>query len=238
MPADVLAAMLRSDATAPRITQYDDTDSPTKGERLEFSAKVLANWVSKAANLLQDEFDVSVGTSVRLALPAHWRTAYWALAVWSVGATVVLGPPGSGPGPVPDPDDLTLTVTDDPDLAGAADPAVLVTLAGLARRATVEVSPGVVDEAKELATFADAFTAWDEASPSDTALVSATGSTAYADLVGHHAEGRFHLLDPDAESFLRTCLSVWAAGGSLVLTRGRPSAATLAQRLASEHCMP
>lgn len=231
MPTDVLAAMFRSDATAPRITQYDDTDSPTRGERIEISAKVLANWVAKAANLLQDEFDVSVGTSVRLALPAHWRTAYWALAVWSVGATVVLGTPED----VPDCDDLTLTITDDPVLAAEADPAVLVTLAGLARRASVDVPAGVMDEAKELATFPDAFDAWDTPDPSDTALLTATGTTAYAEVVGDHSGGRVHLLDPDAETFLRTTLAVWAAGGSVVLTRGGPEPHVLEARLSSEH---
>lgn len=231
MPADVLAAMLRSDATAPRITQYDDTDSPTRGERIEISAKVLANWVAKSANLLQDEFDVSTGTSVRLALPAHWRTAYWALAVWSVGATVVLGSPAE----VADPGDLTLTITDDEALAAEADPAVLVTLAGLARRALVDVPAGVTDEAKELATFPDAFDAWDEADPSDPALVSATGATAYAQVVGDHRGGRIHLLDPCAETFLRTALAIWSADGSVVLTRGGPDAQVLAARLSSEH---
>ncbi|MDQ6715007.1 MAG: TIGR03089 family protein, partial [Actinomycetota bacterium] len=46
--------MLRRDATRPRLTFYDDADGPTRGERIELSAKVLANWVAKGANLLQD----------------------------------------------------------------------------------------------------------------------------------------------------------------------------------------
>lgn len=231
MPAEVLAALLRADATTPRVTQYDDTPSATRGERIELSAKVLANWVAKAANLLQDEFDVSVGTSVRLALPAHWRTAYWALAAWSVGATVVLG----GPEHTPDPDDLVLTVTDDPTLAAEADPAVLVTLAGLARSAGRPVPAGVVDEARELATFPDAFAAWADSAPEDPALLTAAGPTAYSALVGSHPGGRVHLLDPGVESFLRTTLAVWAAGGSIVLTRGTPDADTLQRRLVAEH---
>ena len=77
--------MLRSDPTRPRVSFYDDQ----LGERIELSTKVLANWIAKAANWLQDECAAEAGTTVRLDLPpTHWRTIYWALAVWSVGATV------------------------------------------------------------------------------------------------------------------------------------------------------
>ena len=231
LPADVLPTLLRLDPGAPRITCYDDTGGPTHGERIELSAKVLANWVAKAANLLQDEFDVSSGTSVRLALPAHWRTAYWALACWSVGATVLLGTPEE----TADPDDLALTVTDDPVLAATADPAVLVTLAGLARSAPTPPPVGVLDEARELATFPDAFTAWDEPDPSGAALATGLGTAAYRDLVVAAGADRTHLLDPDPETFLRTALDTWAAGGSVVLTRGVPDDHTLTRRMAAEH---
>jgi hypothetical protein len=88
LPADVLRRLVASDPGRPRITVYDDTDSPTRGERVELSARVVANWVAKAANLLQDELDVAPGTVVRLDLPPHWRTLYWALAVWAVGGCV------------------------------------------------------------------------------------------------------------------------------------------------------
>lgn len=231
LPAEVLTAMLHADPAAPRITCYDDTDSATRGERVELSGKVLANWVAKAANLLQDEFDVSTSTSVRLALPAHWRTAYWALACWTVGATVVLGRPDD----VVDPDDLVLTVTDDPALAADTDPVILVTLAALARRAPGPVPAGALDEAADLATFPDAVSAWDTPAPSAPALITPAGSTAYDHLVRPHTGGRVHLLDPGPEQFLRTALDVWAAGGSVVLTRGRPAPDALADRLRAEH---
>ena len=90
-PSSVLADLVRADATRPRVTFYDDAPGPTRGERIELSGRVLANWVAKAGNALQEEYDAAPGTLVRLDLPAlHWRTAYWALAVWSVGATVSL----------------------------------------------------------------------------------------------------------------------------------------------------
>jgi uncharacterized protein (TIGR03089 family) len=84
-PADLLAATLRRDAAAPLVTAYDDAT----GERVELSATTLANWVAKTANLLQDEFDVTAGSTVGVALPVHWQTAAVLLAVWSCGATVL-----------------------------------------------------------------------------------------------------------------------------------------------------
>ena len=89
-PAALLRRLVAADPGRPRVTVYDDTDSPTRGERVELSARVLANWVAKAANLLQDDLDVTPGSVVRLDLPPHWRTLYWAFAVWSVGACVEL----------------------------------------------------------------------------------------------------------------------------------------------------
>ena len=61
-PDRLLAHLLTSDPARPRVTYYDDTEGPTRGERIELSAKVVGNWVNKAANLLQEEFDVEPGT--------------------------------------------------------------------------------------------------------------------------------------------------------------------------------
>jgi uncharacterized protein (TIGR03089 family) len=85
LPADLLAAALRRSAAAPLLTAYDDATD----ERVELSATTFANWVSKTANLLQDECDVGPGSTVALALPVHWQTAAVLLAAWSCGATVV-----------------------------------------------------------------------------------------------------------------------------------------------------
>jgi uncharacterized protein (TIGR03089 family) len=84
-PAALLDDALRRNPAAPLVTQYDDAT----GERIELSATTLANWVSKTANLLQDEFDVERDRTVAVALPVHWQTAAVLLAVWSCGATVL-----------------------------------------------------------------------------------------------------------------------------------------------------
>lgn len=226
-PTDVLATMRREDPARPRITCYDDTPGPTAGERIELSAKVLANWVNKAANALQDEWDLGPGSTVRLALPAHWRSLYWALATWSVGATVVL-----------DDEPADLLVTDDPArLDRFTSPAVLVTLAGLARSAAAPVPPGVMDEARELSTFADQFSAWDEGSPSDAALRAGGEDTAYGSVVPHREWPRgvrVHTVADHLAELLPDALGAWALDGSVVLSRGPVPAEVLTGRLQSE----
>ena len=242
-PATLLRRLVASDPGRPRVTVYDDTDSPTRGERIELSARVLANWVAKAANLLRDDLDAGPGSVVLLDLPPHWRTLYWALAAWSVGACVEVpadrtsADAGTEPSPAaagstaPD-----VVVTDAVDVADAADEAVLVTLAGLARAAAGPVPAGVVDEARELATHGDVLDAGDEPDGSDPALRTPTTVVTYADLVPPPVgePRRVHTASTDTAAFLRLALAVWAADGSLVVTRGEPDPAALASRLAAE----
>jgi uncharacterized protein (TIGR03089 family) len=251
-PAVLLRRLVSADPGRPRITAYDDTDSPTRGERIELSARVLANWVAKAANLLRDDLDVGPGSVVLLDLPPHWRTLYWAFAAWSVGACVevpahrtsadaghVRTPPAAGSaGP-------DLVVTDAVDAAAAAPEAVLVTLAALARSAAGPVPAGVVDEARELATHGDVFDGADGPDGAEPALRAAGALLTYADLPTGSTgptrstdptgtPQRVHTGTADTAAFLRLALGVWAADGSLVLTRGEPDPVVLAQRLQAE----
>lgn len=231
-PGDLLADLQSTDPGRPRITYYADPSGPMAGERIELSARVLANWVAKAANLLQDEFLAEAGTRVGLALPPHWRTAYWALATWSVGGRVVLGE---------DAVEADVVVSDRPGLlAEAAGDAVLVTLAGLARSAVGTVPPGALDEARTLATYADRFVATTDPDGGDPALTTGAITTAYEDLLSpaalapFPARARVHLDTPDTGTFLRAALAVWAVDGSLVVTGGPTRADVLAARLAAE----
>ncbi|KQV17567.1 MULTISPECIES: TIGR03089 family protein [unclassified Kitasatospora] len=91
-PAELLHAYLRAgapdaDPSRPLVTFYDDAT----GERVELSAKTFDNWVAKTANLLQDELNAGPETRAALLLPAHWQSAVWLLACWSVGVTAVPG---------------------------------------------------------------------------------------------------------------------------------------------------
>jgi uncharacterized protein (TIGR03089 family) len=231
-PARVLADLLRSDPARPRVTFYDDTPGPTAGERVELSAKVFANWVNKAGNALQDEWDVGPGATVRLDLPPHWRALYWALATWTVGGTVVLGEPEGGPGNQHD-----LLVTTDPEAAAGHDPAVLVTLPALARSAQDPVPPGVMDEARELSTHGDQLAVWAEPADDDPALRTPAGDTAYGELVvapDWPPGARVAVTAPDLDTVLRQVLAAWAVDGSVVLSRGAEPAGGRAARLQAE----
>jgi uncharacterized protein (TIGR03089 family) len=222
----VLAQLVRSDPSRPRVTFYDD--SINAGERIELSAKVLANWVSKAANLLTDELEVEPGDVVRLDLPAqHWRSLYWALAVWSVGATLDVRHDG--------PAQLLVTTDARRAVGTDADATVLVTLAALARRHADPVPDDVIDEARDLSTYADQFEPWEEPGEGDVALVDEDGAHTYADVVpdvGWPTGARVHVT-ADAGATLRHVLAAWAVDGSVVLALG-PDDARMPGRLAAE----
>lgn len=227
-PTEILARMLAADPGRPRLTWYDDEPGPTNGERIELSAKVLANWVAKAANLLQDDAAAEPGTTVGLDLPTHWRSVYWALATWAVGATVLTGA-----------DALTadVLVTAIPDRAAAhGGDAILVSLPALARsHPDASQAPAAVDEARELPTHGDRFTPLAEAEPGDVALVADGTPTRYGALVvredGWGERPRVAVTGALADA-VRHVLSAWAADGSAVLSRG--PARDPGARLASE----
>lgn len=79
----LLDALVRSDPGRPRLTWYGSPD-----ERVELSARVLANWVAKTANLLTEEFDAAPGVRLALRTPAaHWKSLVLTLAVHATGAS-------------------------------------------------------------------------------------------------------------------------------------------------------
>lgn len=227
-PAEVLATLNQTDSAAPRITCYDDLPGPTAGERVELSGRVLGTWVSKAANALQEEWDVEPGSVVHVAMRPHWRLLYWAWAVWSVGAVLDLDDARSA----------DLVVTDDAERLPADGPAVLVTRAALARSAGIELPDGVMDEAAGLASYGDLFTPWAEPDEGDVALRVAGATASYGAVVATNTTtdrgARVQLVDPSAEAMLRAAMSVWAAGGSLVVHLGPTDEETIARRADAE----
>lgn len=84
----LLASLLRVNPGRPLITAYDDTT----GERTELSVTTYANWVSKTANLLTDEYLLGEGDTVRLALPPHWLSTVFIGAAWSAGIAITTDP--------------------------------------------------------------------------------------------------------------------------------------------------
>ena len=228
LPSDVLQKITASDPGRPRLTWYDDEPGVTQGERIELSARVLTNWVNKAANLLQDDAAAGPGTTVGLDLPGHWRAVYWALAAWSVGAEVVVGARATG---------ADVLVTDSPASAAEhAGDAVLVALPALARsHPHAREAGGAVDEARELLTHGDAFAPLADPEPGDVALATDRGDTDYGELVVPQPEWGAQprvALRGDLDRVLCAALAAWAADGSVVLLRG--PAAPYTERLAAE----
>lgn len=215
-PAQVLADLLSEDPSRPAITFYEDSPGPTQGERIELSRKVLATWVAKAANALQEGLDVEPGSVVLLDLPVpHWRWVYWSLAVWSVGATLTLDAHEGA--------DVLVTADPDSSTAEDADEVIAVTLPALAREFDGDLRSGVMDEAKELPSFGDGFTAWDEPDPADPALIHEGERTPYEEVVPppRWPPGCRVLVTAEApHEFLLHVLHAFAAGGSVVLVRG------------------
>lgn len=87
VPADLLAAALRSDPARPLLTWY----RPGDGARVELSVVTFATWVAKTTALLAEELDVEPGDAVAVDLPAHWLGPVWAQSVWTLGAVLDLG---------------------------------------------------------------------------------------------------------------------------------------------------
>jgi len=190
----LVRALVASDPGRPRVTWYG-----ADGERVELSGHVLENWVAKTANLLVEECDAGPGTTVALDLPPHWRTVVWALATWSVGATLAEG-------------EADVVVTADPASAPDAGQVVAVTLAALARRFEGD-GRFDVDDAAEVSTFADSF---DPAGPLDQAdLLDAAREAARS--AGWPDSVRL-LVRPGTFDLVGTVLAPLALDGSVVLT--------------------
>lgn len=214
LPLRLLTA-LAADGAAPRLTWYGPD-----GERTELSGRVLANWVTKVANLLLEEGDAGPGTRVLVDLPVHWRSLVWVLGSWTAGAEVVLAEEGRAG------DDAEVVVTSRPDRADA-DLVLAVALPALAMRWDgPDLPAGVVDAAAELMTYGDQLGFAPAPADGDVALDGeppvlhgelGQWSAGAAGQVGA-AEGARVLIRPDTlRELLSRAVGLWQAGGSVVL---------------------
>jgi uncharacterized protein (TIGR03089 family) len=173
----LLRRLLADDPGRPRLTWYGPG-----GERAEFSAKVLDNWVAKTANLLVDELDAGPGSRVAIALPAHWRTVTWLLATWSAGACAVVVPAGG----TPPPDADVLVAADGALLAAAtarATAAVAVALPVLARSYGPHLPEGALDATAGVRSHGDVFVPFAHPVGDDPALSTGTGQVSHGQLL-------------------------------------------------------
>lgn len=242
-PTELLAALVASDPGRPRITWYDDADGPTRGERVELSARVIANWSAKAANLLVDEVDLERGAAVSLCLPAHWRLVYWALAAWQAGGVVVLVD-------AKQPVVADLLVTDREPLDGSRVGHLLaVSLPALARSwsggpdGTKPLPRTAIDAAADLLSQGDAFESLDPAYPEEPAWQHGADATwSAAEVIRRARElaqretwpaGARVLICGSPGDVLLATVAAWSVDGSVVLVR-EPDPALTDERLRSE----
>jgi uncharacterized protein (TIGR03089 family) len=225
MPLPGLLSHLTTEAR-PRLTWYSGD------ERVELSGHVLDNWVTKVANFLVEEYQAGPDTRVLLDLPVHWRSVVWAIAVWRVGACLVLAP---GVGRV------HVVVTDRP-AEHTGDNVVALGLPALARAFDGELRSGVVDATRAVMTYGDVLTWMPEPDPigpaiedAGTTLVRHDALVAWgADVLARHGGARsggrvlVEVADDRADlaEALAVVLAVYATDGSVVLRRAGAAVAT------------
>ena len=81
---DLLAKILASDPTTPRLTIYDENT----GARLDFSGITLDNWAAKIANMLIEELDLTEDSLISIDLPPGWQAVAIALGALAAGIPV------------------------------------------------------------------------------------------------------------------------------------------------------
>lgn len=84
-PEQSFDALLRANPSRPFVTYYDEAI----GERMELSAKSLANWVAKTHHLLGDTLGLGPGDRALLAVSAHWCAVPAMLGCLTAGLELV-----------------------------------------------------------------------------------------------------------------------------------------------------
>ncbi|UYQ62458.1 TIGR03089 family protein [Streptomyces peucetius] len=236
-PADLLRSALAADPARPLVTFYDDAT----GERVELSVATFANWVAKTANLLQGDLSAAPGDRLALLLPAHWQSAVWLLACFSVGVVADVGGDATradlvvaGPGQF------------DAGLACGGE-RIALSLAPLGRRFPTPPA-GYADYAVEVPGQGDRFAAYAPVDPDEPALVVGDVELTGAELVERARADADRLgLGPGSRLLSGKPYDSWdglsaglfaplASGGSVVLCRdlGELSEDALAKRVESE----
>ncbi|MEZ0494402.1 TIGR03089 family protein [Kineococcus sp. TBRC 1896] len=212
----VLRRLLDDDPTAPRLTWYA-ADHASSGERVELSARVLATWVAKTANLLEEEFEVGPGSVVAIDLPTHWRTPVFQLAAWATGAAVRHG--------ADRPADVLVSSSVQAMQRNASQDRIAVSLLPLATRFDQELPAGVLDYARVVTGYGDTHVPMAAPGPEDPALEAP--ALTHGRLLGEAQTlgadwpvGVRLLTDAGPGDVVRGPLAAWARAGSVVLAPG------------------
>lgn len=168
------------------------------GERIELSGKVVDNWVSKSANLLEEELQVGPEDTVVFASQLHWKTLIISLAVLECGATarfIDVSHPGADQVDQTELEHIVsselelrtakLLVTDRSSLVTrlSSDVEILaVALGALAPAFPGELPAHAIDYAASVRMFADSFDAFGQPQGSDIAVADLRRSYTFEEL--------------------------------------------------------
>lgn len=204
-PTALLGAVALS--RQPHLTWYAGADG---SERVELSGHVLATWVAKTANFL-DEEGVGPGDVVVVDLPVHWRAVPWVWAAWVRGAAVSFVADGGA---------VAVVATDRPaHHTTRTDGAIVVAvpLAPLALRWDGDLPHGTVD-AGEILGQADALLVPGVVAGRATAVADSGLSFEDLDAVVGTGDGTRIAFEPASVwELVRTALSAWRGAGSVVV---------------------
>lgn len=225
---DVASAWQRlsaAKAAQPFLTYHDDTT----GERVELSYTTFGNWLSKTANLVQDDLLAGPGDRIAVCARPHWLTAVWLVAPLLAGAVVdPWGEARSAHTAVAGPDERSLAVARE-----CGGERLALSLLPLGRPFDT-VPDGFRDYSAEVRGFADRFSSFNPPSPEMDALVLDGRTVTHGELVERAAlpnaspanGGTDRLLvDVREDEFTGEELLDWLfgpllAGASIVLVRG------------------
>lgn len=213
---DLLAALLRDNASRPLVTAYDDET----GERTELSVSTYANWVAKTANLLVEELMLDPGDTLLLDLPPHWLGTVFLGAAWCAGVAVTTSAEEDVAAVVCGPEDPAAHLG-----RGAA--VVACSLLPFAVRCADPLPEGVLDHGLLWPGQSDVFAAVDPAEPATVAwrpgdLSQGELLDRAVDRARRSAHARQRLLtdaDPCTDAGVPAFLAPLLSGGSLVLVR-------------------
>lgn len=221
-----LGKATRNRGSSPQLTWYQ----PSSGARTELSARTLANWVDKTANLLIDLDAVSceVRGEVSRDHPGHWMSLLWPLAAWQAGCSYWVVDSASakirvvGPStPALDPARITIACSLHPLGVGLRD-----------------LPAGVLDFSSEALAQSDQRYAL-EVEPDEPAWVETTKTRSHRELLVRPVSERVLVRPSGAwQTLVEAILAPLLGGGSAVVVDGEIDPEALARLTLAERITP
>jgi len=174
---DALHESLARDGARPLVTWLG-----ADGARVELSVRSFENNVAKAANLLQDDADVSAGSRAVLRLAPHWQALVW------LGACAATSTVAWFDGDDADPRVAVSVVGPDATDAGSAPLALATSLHPLGMPFPSPLPDGLLDVAVEVRAHGDRFTPYRPPTEDSAWLVEGDGELTHGEALSAGVE--------------------------------------------------